>query len=1097
MDRSTAPKKANQVAVMIAPIGSLVNVAALGQLGVGKLHKYDELGRAVVHFPGEGTRTLAPRTPIARVRLSTSTPVRFRTRAGAVATGDIVDLLIVREDGGFVYRVLSDGEMHEVWEGLIMPVGETADPMHLLKAYRWDTPGSYMARWSMLEIYGRWCAVSSGLPAMLGARVLPLGHQIYAARRVLFDRTPRFILADEVGLGKTIEAGMIIQALQAERQEFSVLVVAPGSMSRQWLTETYLRFGARAYHHIDCARMADESRASLRALVNNDRLIVATTALEAHPELAKMLTARRWDMVVVDEAHQIPPDHALYPYLQLFARQSDGLLLLSATPSKRDMTGLMGLLALVAPDAFANQSSSSLQGKYDRQSAVWDRLNFTRKLIDATAAEGRELDPDEIEFVADEWVGLIEGDDLFDALLERMRAGERQAAIELIAYVQEFHRLDHRIIRTRRATLASETNAWPERTLIELPWSASQAEAIFLNHLEELPEGEAPQGNAVRALYQRFCSTSPKTAVRFLHRRQKSLHDEPDGAVGDPIARLAADAGPNDEPMVLSELVRNLAPLAGEKSWLRTAIGLAEAWQQEGGFSRADVLANWLDAHLSDPENQVLVFAQDAESADDLADWLEARHGRQAIARFHCDIDEEELANTAFRFQHDKTCRVLVSDELGGEGRNFQNASAVVHLDVPMSCARLEQRIGRLDRVGRESDREVKSVVLEPATAVDHALLDTHRDVFQVFHRSIGGLEFILPKLQLKVLAAYGENPSALRAIASQLRAEVDASLSAADEAFDISLDATKPQLDRSIALAAEIEDESDATESATTLRFWASRLGIQTKERDDGSNEFRWTNGSLNVTGDRLKIGTGADGQSRLVCGTFARKTALERDDLQFFAPGHSLIDTMIFEAEHGRHSRVTGFMLEGFSNLKGTLLLQVLARSVLDERVWVGHEIGPGLAARARSLLWPEVTAEIMLLRDRRGAHQDIVTHAGLRGFLDHPRRDLRLKPIEPSMVSELPFLFELWNSIDQSVQKALESIAKRRAPNSQERADAMETSLRGEIGYLRWQARTATSEPAADEFRAAIDARYALIQSMRAPRTDLLGLALVALV
>lgn len=1082
---------------MNAPVGSLVNVAALGQLGVGKLHRYDELGRAVVHFGGEGTRTLAPRTPMARARLSESTPVRFKTAAGAVATGHIVDFLIEREDGGFVYRVCSGGDIHDVWEGLIMPVGETTDPMQLLKAYRWDTPRSYVARWSMADAYGRWCAASGGLPAMLGARVLPLGHQIYAARRVLFDRTPRFILADEVGLGKTIEAGMIIQALQAERQDFSVLVVAPGSMSRQWLTETYLRFGARAYHHVDCARMVEENRTSIGALVAGQRLIVATTALEAYPQLAEKIAARRWDMVVVDEAHQIPPDHTLYPHLQHLALKADGLLLLSATPSKRDMAGLMGLLALVAPDAFANQTSTTLQAKYDRQSAVWDRLNFTRKLIDATAAEGRELDPDEVEFVAEEWVGLIEGDEFFDALLERMRAGEAQATIELLAYVQEFHRLDHRIVRTRRAALASETTSWPERALVELPWSASQAEAIFLNHLEELPEGDGSQVNAVRALYQRCCSTSPNAAVRFLKQRRKALDDEPDGVGGDSIDRIAADAGPNDEPIILAKLIQALPPLEGEEAWLRTAIGLAQAWQQEGGFSRADLLAGWLGDHLGDPGNQVLVFVHDAEAADDLADRLETRHGSHAVARFHCNMDEEDLASTAFRFQHDRTCRVLVSDELGGEGRNFQNASAVVHFGVPVSCARLEQRIGRLDRVGRESGREVLSVVLEPATAADQALLETHRDVFQVFHRSIGGLEFVLPKLQLQVQTAYGESPSALRAIMSQIRAEVDASLCATDEAFDISLDATKPQLDRSIALASEIEDESDTAESIATLRSWASRLGIQTKKHDDDSSEFRWTNGTLNVSSDRLKIGAGTDSESRLIRGTFSRTTALSRDDLQFFAPGHSLIDTMIFEAQHGRHSRVTAFMLEGFSKHKGTVLLQVLARSVLDERLWVGHDISPGLAARARSFLWPEVTAEIMLLRDGRGARHDIVTHAGLRGFLDQPRRDLKLKPIEPSMVSELPFLSELWNSIDKSVPIALESIASRRASSAEERADALEASLRGEVGFLRWQAHTATDEGAADEFRAAIETRRALIQSMRAPHTDLLGLALVALV
>jgi hypothetical protein len=76
---------------------------------------------------------------------------------------------------------------------------------------------------SMADLYGRWRAASGGFPTMLGARIVPLGHQIYAARRVLFDRTPRFILADEVGLGKTIEAGLIIQALQAESNDFRVV----------------------------------------------------------------------------------------------------------------------------------------------------------------------------------------------------------------------------------------------------------------------------------------------------------------------------------------------------------------------------------------------------------------------------------------------------------------------------------------------------------------------------------------------------------------------------------------------------------------------------------------------------------------------------------------------------------------------------------------------------------------------------------------------------------------------------------------------------------------------------------------------------------
>jgi ATP-dependent helicase HepA len=167
-----------------------------------------------------------------------------------------------------------------------------------------------------------------------------------------------------------------------------------------------------------------------------------------------------------------------------------------------------------------------------------------------------------------------------------LRAGEAQAAIELIAYVQEFHRLDHRIIRTRRATLASEATRWSERTIVELPWSATQAEAIFLNHLEELPQENSLQAPAVRALYQRFCSSSPKATIRFLEQRREALDVGPDGTIADPVRRLAADAGPNDEPIILAELIQDLAPLGGEDGWLRTAMGLAQAWLKEGGFMR-------------------------------------------------------------------------------------------------------------------------------------------------------------------------------------------------------------------------------------------------------------------------------------------------------------------------------------------------------------------------------------------------------------------------------------------------------------------------------------------------------------------------------
>ena len=247
---------------------------------------------------------------------------------------------------------------------------------------------------------------------------------------------------------------------------------------------------------------------------------------------------------------------------------------------------------------------------------------------------------------------------------------------------------------------------------------------------------------------------------------------------------------------------------------------------------------------------------------------------------------------------------------------------------------------------------------------------------------------------------------------------------------------------------------DSGASQTASTVRFWASRLGIQAKTLVGGSNEFRWTNGSLDISSDRLKVGRGTVNESRLICGTFHRDIALTREDLQYFAPGHDFVDAMIFEAEHGRHSRVTAYVLEGFPQHRGTKLLQVLGRSVLDERLWKDYTISPGLAARARSLLWPEVVSEIILLSDSRGRHHDIVQHGGLRSLLDHPLRGLKLKPVEPGSVSSLPYLPQLWLAIDDAVPVALASIAKRRLSFAEERADMLETTLRAECGFLRWR-------------------------------------------
>lgn len=1083
------------------PTGSLVNVRGLAEFGVGKLNGYDPAGRPTVSFPTEGKKLLSPTATVSRVQLGPGTQVRCRIpQRESVVDAVVTGTTAPQADGLYIYRVQVDQEEFLVPEQDLLPVPAATDPLQSLKAFRWDAPKHYFARWSMADLMARWFTASGGFPAILGARVQPLGHQIYAARRVLFDRHPRFILADEVGLGKTIEAGLVIQSLQAEKPGLRVLILAPGSMSRQWLTEIYLRFGARAYTHIDARRLADLTLRQRTTLLAQPRLIVSVTALESAPELGTALAARDWDMIVIDEAHQYPPGSRLYGLFQQLAVRSKGLLLLSATPSKRDVQGLAGLLALVAPEAYRSDDAAGLQQRLDMQSHLWDRLNFTSKMIEATNVEDRTLDADELTFVAEEWAGLLDGDPMVAGFVSRMRGGDASATDELVAYVQEFHRLDHRIIRTRRANLRQPDLQWASRTILSLSYDPQPEEGMLLRHLEQLPTADGEAGAVIRCLYYRHCASTADNALRFLEIRADALEravTAPDGI--EPLNLLVSDPGPADEELILAQLLA-LPPLPGEEEWLARAVPLARAWRdldRDGIGGRLEAVTGWLRTHLAeDDTHQVLLFVQDHAAAAQIAARLRAVFGDRSVAAFHSGLEEEELAAVAFRFQHDRNCRVLVSDELGGEGRNFQNASAVLHFDLPLSPSRLEQRIGRLDRVGRSAERPVLSVVVEGSQAAERALLAAHRHVFRVFEQSVGGLEFILPALQRRLAVAYGGGPDELDAAIPGLSAEVADALTAADEAFDLSLDATKPHLDAAIELALTMKDAVPEAEGGDILRHWASRLGLKPRESEAGINEFVWTNADLRVAIPALRVGNGAPDARRLARGTFLRERALCDESLQFFAPGHDLVDALGDQIQRGGHGRTTAFLLKGFPKHRGMVLLQVLARNAIDEALWPTEGMETGLAARARAALWPEVLPEVMGVWDPvKGARRAIITHPALRGLLDHPRDDLQLQSLAPSDVAQLPFLSELWDAVEAAVPAALASIRERRAPLVTERARQLEESLQGEIGFLSWKAARASAAEA-KEVDQAIANRRLLVESVRKARVELLSLALVVL-
>jgi superfamily II DNA or RNA helicase len=687
-----------------------------------------------------------------------------------------------------------------------------------IAAGQWEGPHRFAARQQFVKTLSRWHHASGGIPTLLGARIHPVPHQLYAAREVLADTWPRHLLADEVGLGKTIEAGLTIQALRGYHPDLRVLVAAPGAMGRQWLCEMFVRFGEQVFALIDAGRLAlDEAG----PLLDYGRVIVSFTALEVCPRLEQEILERDWDLVVIDEAHQVQPGSELYRFLHKLCAASKGSLGLSATPSRRDLDGLCGLLALIDP-ARVNQDHA---------------VGLTEKIV-----RGEPLD---------------------------------------------------RIVCNRREQVALQGTKLCQRKLKMLPYRVSDAEENAVAHLESHPRPSDAVQTALTGLYRQKASGSPLVILELLERRRRMLsqtHEASAGSIGTPEISLSAYPGPEEEDHIWQQVIAGASPLPGEEQWLQAAIQKVRVWMEKTvrGSARFQAVSGWIQSLLNrNNRAKVLVFAGDANLVEDFEDHLSEKIGHQRVAHIHHQRDEVTLAHEALRFQKERSCAVLISDELGGEGRNFQFASAVVHLDLPWSPARLEQRIGRLDRMGRDTGQSVLSVVPLGCGKTERALMDLHSNSFNIFNRSLGGLEFMLAPLHAKICAAFMAGPENLERLSQELASKVTEERHNSERAQAVGT--PDPERLEQATRQAKSFGSADPAADRQAIRDWVQLVGGRCESLANGGTMLGWDKHKLRRPLD------GVPGNRIRRMGTFQRQQALRDESLEFFAPGHPVVDAMI----------------------------------------------------------------------------------------------------------------------------------------------------------------------------------------------------------
>ncbi|WP_032373159.1 helicase-related protein [Rhodococcoides fascians] len=734
--------------------------------------------------------------------------------------------------------------------------------------------------------------------AVATSDVQPLPHQIRAVYGELLPRTPlRFLLADDPGAGKTIMAGLYIKELILRDDVRKCLIVAPGGLVEQWQDELFFKFGLR--FDLLTNQLID-ANVNLNVFDSNPLLIARMDQLARNEQLQEQLAETQWDLIIVDEAHRMGA-HYFGGKLQKTKRFLLGealgeitrhLLLMTATPHSGKEEDFQLFLTLLDKDRFEGKNKVTA-----------DTSGVMRRMVkeDLLTFEGKKLFPERIA----------------ETVPYELTAGEYDLYERVTSYVREGMNRAERVGGKRKNTVGFALTVLQRRL-------ASSPEAIYKSLVRRTERLERKKQDIINGTY-----TEPAPGL--------DLEDlDSDDYNAEEIEEL------EEELLDAATAAQTVEELDAELLELADLTRIAKQVRDAGTDRKWTELSTILQDHaLTTDRNgrprKFIIFTEHRDTLEYLRARISSLLGRpDTVKAIHGGVRRGERRQITEEFTKNHSCQILLATDAAGEGLNLQAAHLMVNYDLPWNPNRIEQRFGRIHRIGQEEVCRLWNVVA--ANTREGEVFTRLLDKIEEQRKAYGGKVFDVlgeafsdtPLRNLLMDAIqYGEQPD----VRAKMHEVIDQTVGdGLKELLDERALASEHLADSDLAALRAAMDEARARRLQPhyiELAFKAAfiRLGGRIARREKGRYEIANVPASLRSS----KQGPIASRYDRVTFDLpHVQPDDLTRADL--LAPGHPLHDAVMEEALRRFGAALTSGTVLVSSTLDAPHLLVGVSEEVAD---------------------------------------------------------------------------------------------------------------------------------------------------------------------